>query len=106
MSQKNSALQHIFVHADAVPKSGHRWVRQSGFLRRQREVLHFVPRWEIGSKLANRTIGYTEVKFYGPINGRRNKLLRAVITRKSADTLTMMSLIVNVAVVCEDSGVG
>ena len=49
----------------------------------------------IGSKLANRIIGYTGVKLDGLPSGRLSKSLLAVVVRSSADTPTMMPSIVN-----------
>lgn len=99
-------LPHIFVHADAVPKSGHPWVQLSGLLRKQTEDLLFALQWGTGSKLANRTTGYIGAKLDGPTSGRLNKSPKVAVMRKSAEAPTIMLLIVNVAGFCEGSGFG
>jgi hypothetical protein len=96
----------IFAHVDVVPKLGHRWVRQSGLLRRQTEDQLFTLRWGTGSKLANRITGYIGVKLNGPTSGHLNKSHRVAVTQKSANAHTMMLLILCVAGFCGGSGVG
>lgn len=106
MFQRNSVLQLIFVRAVVAPKSGHLWGRQNGLLRKQTGGRLSAHRWVTGSKYANHTTGYIRAKLNGLKNAHLNRSLRAAVTRKSADALTMMPLIANVAGFCKSSGVG
>lgn len=106
MFQRNSVLQPIFAHADAVPKSGHRWVQLSGLLKRRTADRLFALRWGIGSKLANRITGYIGAKLDGSKNGHRSKSPRAAVAKRNADAPTMMHLIDNSVGSYEGAGVG
>jgi hypothetical protein len=106
MSQRSLALQHIFVHVDVELKSGHLLDRLSGISRIQTAGRLSIPQWVTGSKLVNRIIGYIEVKSYGLTDGPLSKSPQVAETKKSADELTMMRLIVTVTGFCKGSGVG
>src|SRR5688572_5277327 len=104
MFPKNSVLRRIFALVGADPKLGHRWVRLNGLLRRQTAARIFALQLVIGSKLVNRTTGYTKAKLYGTPNGRLSKSAPANVARKCADRPIMIRLIVNEVRLCGDSG--
>ncbi|HVO67408.1 MAG TPA: hypothetical protein VMT12_13110 [Syntrophales bacterium] len=99
-------MRRIFAHVDVVLKSEHRWVQLTGFLKRQKAARRFIPRWVIGSKLANRTIGYIAAKLDGLRSGHRNKSPRAIARRKNVGVPTMIFLVVGVTGPREGSCIG